>query len=91
VVAQREALALDLRRYGEHDLADRVLAVRPHDLLRIAARADHYIFSKQHALRSGANMPIAKALALATIDVLEGTPRKLRRKRRAPKLISKHR
>jgi hypothetical protein len=68
-----------------------VLSVRANDLQRIGTRADHYVFSKQHALPSGANMPIAKALALATIEVLEGTPRKLRGKRRSLKLTGKHR
>jgi hypothetical protein len=86
-MVQRETLAIDLQTYGEDDLADRVLSVGDEDLKRIWERADHYVYSDEYALPSGASMLIGKALALATVDVLEDAPRELRWKRRRLKGI----
>lgn len=87
VIALRDTLAIDLRTYGEDDAADRVLSLSDEDLARIWERADHYVYSDEHALASGRSMLIGKALALAAVDVLEGAPRELRWKRRRLKGI----
>jgi hypothetical protein len=87
VVVQRDTLAIDLRTFGEDDLADRVPALGDADLARIWERADHYVYSDEHALKSGGSMLIGKALALAAVDVLEGASRDLRWKRRRLKGI----
>ena len=83
-----EMLAVDLRTYGEDDLAERVLSAEPGMLERIFGRADHYVYSDEYASPSGGSMLLSKALALATIDVIEGQPRPLRWKRRRLKGIS---
>lgn len=82
-----EMLAVDLRTYGEDVLAESVLSAEPGVLERIFDRADHYVYSDEYARPSGAGMLLSKALALATIDVIEGQPRPLRWKRRRLKGI----
>jgi hypothetical protein len=67
-----------LRIHGEDDLAEGVLSITDEELKRIGELADHYAFSGEHALASGASMGTARALSLATVDVREGAPRELR-------------
>ena len=87
IVVQRDTLALDLRTYGENELAGRILAADDEVLRRIWTRADHYVYSDEHAFPSGASMLLAKAVALAAVDILEGSSRDLRWKRRRLKGI----
>jgi hypothetical protein len=78
IEVQREVLAGMLREYGEDDLAERALSVSDDELARIGTLGGYYAFSKD-AMALGVGMGGARALALATIDVLEGTGRALRR------------
>jgi hypothetical protein len=87
IFATRETVALDLRTYGEDELAERVITVTDADLRRICERAGHYIYSDEYATPSGASMIMAKAFALAAVDILEGRSRDLRWKRRKLKGI----
>ncbi len=87
LIVQRDLLAIDLRTYGENELADQVPSLSDEVLRRIWERGDHYLYSRDNALPSGASMLIAKAAALAAVDVLEGAPRDLRWKRRKLKGI----
>lgn len=82
VVTSRQHLADDLRSYGEDELAARVPQLSDADMNRIGDLADRYLFADEYATPSGGSMLIAKALALAAIEVMEGAPRELRRKRR---------
>jgi hypothetical protein len=72
----REVLAGMLRKHREDDLAERALSVSDDELARIGTLAAYYAFSED-AMRLG-SMGGARALSLATIDVLEGTGRDLR-------------
>jgi hypothetical protein len=80
VIVDRETLGLDLRTYGEDELARRVAAIDDEVLARIHERADHYLYGEANGL-------IAKAATLAAIEVLEGTARQPRWKRRKLKGI----
>ena len=80
VEVDRETLALDLRSYGEDELAARVATLDDQQLERIYARADDHLYGDAAGL-------IPKAVALATIEVIEGAPRELRWKRRKTKGI----
>lgn len=73
----REVLASMLRRHGEDDLAERALSVSDDELARIGTLANYYAFSED-AMTLGGSMGGARAVSLATIDVLEGTGRDLR-------------
>jgi len=73
----REALAGMLDRYGEDDLAQRVVSISDDELARIATLGNYYAFSED-AMALGGSMGGARALSLATIDVLENTARDLR-------------
>ena len=73
-------MALDLRTYGEDALAKRVLSLDDETHVRIQERAGHH-------LHAGNNGLIAKAIALAAIEVLEGTARQPRWRRRKLKGI----
>jgi len=77
VRVSREVLAGMLRRHREDDLAERALSVSDDELARIGTLANYYAFSED-AMRLGGSMGGARALSLATIDVLEGTGRDLR-------------
>jgi hypothetical protein len=77
VRVSREVLAGMLRKYDEDDLAERALSVSDDELARIGTLADYYAFSED-AMALGGSMGGARALSLATIDVLEGTGRDLR-------------
>jgi len=80
VIEDRKTLALDLRTYGEDALARRVLSLDVETLARIQERAGHYLYTGENGL-------IAKAVTLAAIEVLEGTARQPRWKRRKLKGI----
>ena len=74
---QRETLARMLRSHGEDELAERALSVTDDELKRIGELAGCYAFGER-AMATGGSMGGARALSMATIDVLEGTPRDLR-------------
>ena len=79
----REDLAIDLWRYGEDDLWKRAYIASTRKMRKISDRAlDHLLEGEQTA--SGDSMLIAKALALAAVEVFEGQPRALKRKARRP-------
>jgi hypothetical protein len=67
--------AYQLRAYGEDTVADRLRDLSEDDLRRLGdvsaglAQAD-------------AKMPLAQVVALAAVEVIEGAPRPLRRRRR---------
>ena len=67
-----------LRSHGEDDLAKRALSLTDAELARIRELAANYAFSEEALAFSGGSMGGARALSIATIDVLEGTPRDLR-------------
>jgi hypothetical protein len=70
-------LASILRQHGEDDLAERALALSDDELARIGTPGAYYAFSED-AMALGGSMGGARALSLATIDVLENTGRRLR-------------
>jgi hypothetical protein len=75
---KREVLAGVLRQHGEDDLAERALSLSDDELARIGTLGGYYAFSED-AMVLGGSMGGTRALSLATIDVLEGTGRDLRR------------
>jgi hypothetical protein len=66
-----------LRSHGENRLAERALSVTDEELERIGELGGCYAFSER-AMATGGSMGGARALSMATIDVLEGAPRDLR-------------
>jgi CDI immunity proteins len=74
---RREVLAGMLIQYGEDDLAERASSLSDDELARIGTLGAYYAFSED-AMALGGSMGGARALSLATIDVLEGTGRDLR-------------
>jgi hypothetical protein len=73
----REVLAGMLRQHGEDDLAERALCLSDDELARIGTLGAYYAFSED-TVALGGSMGGARALSLATIDVLEDTGRDLR-------------
>jgi hypothetical protein len=84
-----DALAGMLRSHGEDGLADRVSLLTDDQLTRIGRLGYYYAFSED-AMALGGSMGGARALSLATIDVLEETGRDLRRSRADWELQSGH-
>jgi hypothetical protein len=82
VSVTREDLAEDLLAYGEHDLAVRALELSDRELGRVGVIAGRLLLDDEHATPSGTSMLLAKACAVAAVEVMEGTPRPLRRQRR---------
>ena len=79
---QRDTLANMLRSHGEDDLAERAASLSDDELARIGTLGAYYAWSEDAlALVGRGGMGGARALSLATIDVLEGTGRDLRRHR----------
>jgi hypothetical protein len=78
--ATREHLANMLPLHGEEDLVERVLTITDAELERIGELGAYYAWS-QEAFELGTGMGGTRALCLATIDVLEGNMRDLRRTR----------
>jgi hypothetical protein len=73
----RETLASMLRRHGEDDLAERAPSFTDDEMGRIGTLGAYYAWSED-AFALGSGMGGARALALATIDVIEGNQRDLR-------------
>lgn len=67
-----------LRSHGEDDLADRAGSFSDDQLARIGRLGAFYAWSEE-AIALGGSMGGARALSLATIDVIEGSERELRR------------
>jgi hypothetical protein len=82
VAVDRPTLAEDLWSYGEDDLAFLALELDDGELARVGVIAGRLLLSEEHAFASGASMLLAKACALAAVEVVEGHPRPLRRTRR---------
>jgi hypothetical protein len=82
VSTSREGLAEDLWAYGEDELAVRALDLSDLEMGRIGVIAGRLLLDDAHATPSGASMLLAKACALAAVEVMEGGPRALKRKRR---------
>lgn len=80
---KRQTLAHMLRSHGENELAERALSVTDDELKRIGELGGCYAFS-EYAMATGGSMGGARALSMAAIDVLEGTPRDLRWPRSEP-------
>ena len=75
---QRDTLDTMLRRHGEDGLAERAASITDDELMRIGRLGAYYAFSED-ALALGGSMGGTRALSLASIDVLDGTGRDLRR------------
>lgn len=67
-----------LRQDGEHDLADRAASLTDEELRRIGTLGAFYAWSED-AFALGCGMGGTRALALASIDVLERNGRDLGR------------
>ena len=87
IVQERELTAIDLRTYGEDEVAARIPALADAELQRIHDRADHYVYSDEYARPSGASPYLSWAIAMAAVEVIEGQARPLRWKRRKLKGI----
>ena len=81
IQATREHVQHCLRSYGEDSIAMKLMSVSDEDFKRIGERAFDY--ACQPATPSGRGMLLAKALALASVEVIEGVHRELRLKKRA--------
>ena len=66
--------------HGEDELADRALVLRNDELARIETLGSYYAFSED-ARTLGPSMSTERALALAAVDVLDGSGRELRHQR----------
>ncbi|MHB1570022.1 MAG: hypothetical protein ACYC0H_12575, partial [Solirubrobacteraceae bacterium] len=64
----------------QHVLAERIVSITDDQLARIGRLGAYYAWSED-AYELGSGMGGARALSLASIDVLEGTGRDLRRHR----------
>jgi len=81
-----DTLARMLRSHGEDDLAERVASLTEDELTRIRTLGAYYAFSDEALAFDVGSMGGARALSLATIDVLEDTGRDLRRHHTAAEL-----
>jgi hypothetical protein len=80
ITCSREHLERQLRAFGEDAAADNFLSLPEDRVRRIQERAMHY--ACQGDTPTGRPMLIDKALAMAAVEVIEGTSRDLSRKRR---------
>jgi hypothetical protein len=79
---QRDTLARMLRSHGEDELAERAASLTEDELTRIGTLGAYYAWSDDAVTFGGpGSMGGARALSLATIDVIERTGRDLRRHR----------
>ena len=78
ISVERDVLAGMLRAHGEDELAERAASLSDDQLARIGTLGAYYAWSED-AAKLGFGMGGARALSLATIDVLEDTGRDLRR------------
>jgi hypothetical protein len=86
IQVQRSTLVRMLLAHDEQDLVQRVPSVTDGELQRIGERAGYLAFGSEDAKRNG-SMGGSRAISLAAVEVLEGTPRELRRdaaERRGP-------
>jgi hypothetical protein len=81
----KERLVEELRRYGEDAVADQVPKLSEAQLEEVDRVSDRYVVSGEDGTARGDSMLLDKALALATVQVVEGRPRKLARDRRKPR------
>ena len=79
---ERGTLAVMLRSHGEDDLAAWASSITDDELMRIGTLGVYYVWSED-ALALRGSMGGARALSLATIDVLERTGRELRRQQQS--------
>jgi hypothetical protein len=79
---ERRAIAHELWRYGEDDMARHAINLTDHELDRMGEIAGKH--SATSDVPSGAEMLWSKAIALAAVEVVEGKARPLARKRRRP-------
>lgn len=80
-------LVIDLRTYGEDEVAARISTLDNATLESIFVRAGEYAVSDEFAKPSGAGMLLAEALSRAAVEIVEGRARPLRWKRRKLKGI----
>ena len=73
VTASPQLIATHLAAYGENDTALKIQALMPHQLEMISEIAFVYACN---------GMKLAESLSLAAVQVCEGKPRPLKRKRR---------
>jgi hypothetical protein len=76
----RENLIRHLCSFGEDEIAARICLLPESDYIRIQERAFEYAFTSE--VPSGRGMLLAKALSKAAVDIIEGSPRELKRKKR---------
>jgi hypothetical protein len=81
VSTSRELLQANLRTYGEDELAACILTLSDAEMNKIGEVADHYLYAP------GKPPLLAKVVALAAVEVLEGASRPLKRNRRRLKGI----
>lgn len=67
---QRDVLAEMLRSHGEDELAERSASLSDDELARIGTLGAYYAWSED-AMKLGIGLGGARALSLATIDVLD--------------------
>jgi hypothetical protein len=80
---ERTTLAHHLWSYGEDDLWKRPLMCRGATMTRIGELAEQHLFDGPNASQAEAAL-LSRGLASAAVEVFEGAPRPLRRKRRRP-------
>ena len=81
ILTNRATLITDLRSYGEEVLAALIPSVSDAQLKKIGERGGwHAMHGPGH--KDGSSMLLSKALVLGAIEVLEGTPREPKWKRR---------
>jgi len=84
VETTREVVARALSTRFEDDAAVRIATIGDSEFRAICDRAAWYRKNPPIPPRSGRSIPFETALALAAVEVLEGAPRSLRRKRDRP-------
>ena len=82
IISPRSHVERQLRAYGEDAVAAKLSSISDEDCARIGKRAFDYACMPT-TKKSGGGMLLDKALALAAVEVIEGAPRELRRRRRA--------
>ena len=82
VISSRSKVEQELRAYGEDAVAAKLGFISEEDFTRLSERAFAYACLPS-GKKSDGGMLIAKALALAAVEIVEGAPRELHRKRRA--------
>jgi hypothetical protein len=73
IFTPRESIVQDLKDYGEDESASQILHLSAEDWNRFDKIASKHAYT---------GMLLAKAVALAAVEITEGKPRELKRKRR---------